>query len=350
MDEDTLLAALQSQTERDLTESVLVPLFGALGFHRVILEGGPYEAGRDIVCWGTNALGEPKIAVVQVKRFRPDPRVGSPRSLRAILIQIEQSLEHSLTLPDGTTRFPTEAIVVTPFPLNQRTLDSVRELLPRMHQRRVSIIDGPRLATLIRAHLPVLASRLVGTDRPALPAEDTTRHLGGASADERQGGDSGLLDFLSALRADIDHKIGPSDPIDPELCFVIMSFSSNPVLRDFYELAIKPSVEDLGYRCERIDEQQFNGRITERIFLNLRTARLVIADLTEARPNCYYELGVAHALRKEVIHLAYSGQDIHFDVKDWNFIIYSRIDELAASLRDRILATSGQASLGVGNG
>jgi hypothetical protein len=66
-----------------------------------------------------------------------------------------------------------------------------------------------------------------------------------------------------------------------------------------------------------------------------------VADLTEARPNCYYELGVAHTLRKEVIHLAYSSNDIHFDVRDFNFILYSRIDILAQKLHERILATVG---------
>lgn len=129
------------------------------------------------------------------------------------------------------------------------------------------------------------------------------------------------------------------------LCFAIMSFSRNPVLAVFYEKAVKPTIVELGYRCERVDEQHFNGRITERIFKNIEAARFVVADLTEARPNCYYELGVAHSLRKEVIHLAYSGDPgaIHFDVKDFNFIVYSRIDELAASLRERVLATVGRA-------
>lgn len=349
MTEDLLLAALQSQTERTLTETVLVPLFVAIGYHRVTLEGGSHEAGRDIVCWGTNELGETKIAVVQVKRFRPDAQVSSPRSLRATLFQIEQSLEHAVTLPDGTTRSPTEAILVTPFPLSQRTLNTVRHELPRLHQQKVTIVDGPKLAALISAHLPLLAGRLMDPDQSKRRADDAaSRHGDAQTGDDQRYAD--LLDFLSAMRADIDRKIGPTDPIDPELCFVIMSFSSNPVLRDFYEKAVKPTVEKLGYRCERVDEQHFNDSITERIFHNLRTAKIIVADLTEARPNCYYELGIAHALRKEVIHLAYSGQDIHFDVKDWNFIIYSRIDELTRKLRERILATVGRGGAGTGDG
>lgn len=132
--------------------------------------------------------------------------------------------------------------------------------------------------------------------------------------------------------------------IDESLCFVIMSFSGNPILQDFYEKSIKPTVESLGYRCERIDEQEFNGSIRDRILQNIRQARFIIADVTEARPNCYYELGVAHSVGKEVIHLTNSTKDIHFDIKDFNFIVYSRQDELSRKLKQRIEATVGGSS------
>lgn len=123
-----------------------------------------------------------------------------------------------------------------------------------------------------------------------------------------------------------------------------MSFSENPVLQDFYEKSIKPTVKSLGYRCERIDEQEFNGSIRDRILQNIRQARFIIADVTEARPNCYYELGVAHSLGKEVIHMTNSAKDIHFDIKDFNFIVYSRQDELSEKLVQRIEATAGSYS------
>lgn len=122
-------------------------------------------------------------------------------------------------------------------------------------------------------------------------------------------------------------------------CFVIMALSRNPLLQELYEQIVKPVVEDSNCRCERVDEQEFNGSIRDRILKNIREARFIIADVTEARPNCYYELGVAHALNKEVIHLAHSAQDIHFDVKDFNFIIYHDGRDLERKLRRRIRAT-----------
>jgi hypothetical protein len=141
-----------------------------------------------------------------------------------------------------------------------------------------------------------------------------------------------------------DGEVAGTQDQDEHLCFVIMSFSLNPILQDFYAKAIKPTVEGLGYRCERVDEQEFNDSIRTRILMNIKKAKFLVADVTEARPNCYYELGVAHSLNKEVIHLANSSDDIHFDANDFNFIIYSRIDELASKLYERIVATVGPAN------
>lgn len=135
----------------------------------------------------------------------------------------------------------------------------------------------------------------------------------------------------------------PTAKVDQKLCFVIMSFSDNPQLRDFYELGIKPTIEKLGYRCERIDEQQFNGSIRDRILKNIAAAKFIVADVTEARPNCYYELGIAHSLGKEVVHLANDTGDIHFDIKDFNFIIYKRIADLKEKLEQRLNSTVGKA-------
>lgn len=130
-----------------------------------------------------------------------------------------------------------------------------------------------------------------------------------------------------------------SQLFDNDFCFVIMSFSNNPQLQDFYEMGVKPTVEELGYRCERVDEQDFNGSIKQKIIDNIKKAKFIIADVTEARPNCYYELGIAHALEKPVIHITNNTSDIHFDITDFNFIVYKRVGELKEKLEKRITNT-----------
>ena len=126
-----------------------------------------------------------------------------------------------------------------------------------------------------------------------------------------------------------------------DLCFVIMSFSNDKRLADFYRFGIKAAIEEAGYQCARVDEVEHNRRITDLVLQQIETSRFVVADLTEARPNCYYELGWAHRARKEVVLTIHSGTPIHFDVKDYNFVVYESASELHDRLHKRILETMG---------
>jgi hypothetical protein len=120
------------------------------------------------------------------------------------------------------------------------------------------------------------------------------------------------------------------------LCFVIMSFADDPVLKDCYRFGIQRPVQRKGYRCVRADEIQHDERITDVIVDQIKRADYLVADLTHERPNCYYELGYAHALGKRVIVTARKGATIHFDVKDWNFIQYDGAVDLCEKLTKRL--------------
>src|SRR3972149_4492526 len=82
-----------------------------------------------------------------------------------------------------------------------------------------------------------------------------------------------------------------------------------------------------------------NGIFTGSAFEFILHAKFIIADLTEQRPNCYYELGFSHAHGKDVIHIIHEKEPIHFDIKDYNFIVYQSVSELKVRLKDRIINT-----------
>lgn len=337
--QEPLARSLLDLSEHDLLRLIVVPLFLAMGYERVELSGGPYEAGRDLICWRHNGVGELEVSVAQVKKTKFTLKLSSPESLQHILVQLENALEIPVRDLKGREYTPAVAYFITPYPVRSAVIDALEKRLQRL-SARVRVIDGPKLSSLLFQYVPHLAaSASRGPDTLEATRGPERAEGGPADVDTRA---RRALDWLTGMYYDLGSLLGPDTSIDPSLCFVIMSFSKNGRLQDFYEKAIKPTVESLGYRCQRVDEQHFNGRITEQIFRNIREARLVLADLTEARQNCYYELGVAHALKKDVIHLASSVEDIHFDVKDYNFILYSRIDELAETLRDRILSTIGE--------
>jgi hypothetical protein len=95
--------------------------------------------------------------------------------------------------------------------------------------------------------------------------------------------------------------------------FVIMKFG-DPELDSAYEGVIKPLAAEYGLKALRVDEIQNSGQITEQILDGIAESRLVLADLTGERPNCYYECGFAQALGKELILCVKSTDPVHFDL------------------------------------
>src|SRR5438093_4706064 len=89
------------------------------------------------------------------------------------------------------------------------------------------------------------------------------------------------------------------------LCFVDMPFGKMPDLKsgmvvDFdqiYNEAIKPAIEDCGLEALRGDEEQTGGIIHSAMFARLLLAEFVVADLTLANANVFYELGIRHTAK-----------------------------------------------------
>lgn len=89
------------------------------------------------------------------------------------------------------------------------------------------------------------------------------------------------------------------------LCFVDMPFGQKPDLKsgvvvDFdqiYNQAIKPAIEACGLEALRGDEERTGGIIHGAMFARLLLAEFVVADLTLANPNVFYELGIRHAAK-----------------------------------------------------
>lgn len=92
---------------------------------------------------------------------------------------------------------------------------------------------------------------------------------------------------------------------DPKTCFVVMGFGKKTDfetgrtldLDKTYRNIIKPAAEAAGLTCLRADEIQHSGVIDVPMYEQLLGADVVIADVSTANANAYYELGVRHALR-----------------------------------------------------
>ncbi|SIO06797.1 hypothetical protein [Salinivibrio sp. ES.052] len=100
--------------------------------------------------------------------------------------------------------------------------------------------------------------------------------------------------------------------------------------------AVKEACQRCGLNAERVDEAQANERITDRILESIQKAEYVIVDLTESRPNVFYEAGYAQGIGKLPIYIARSGTKLEFDLKDYPIIFFESYRELKSGLERRL--------------
>ena len=118
----------------------------------------------------------------------------------------------------------------------------------------------------------------------------------------------------------------------PGHIFVIMSFRKE--LQDVYDemrFAVDAHGGDL--TIERIDDTFGDYKITDAVLQKVQEAELLICDLTDERPNVYFELGYARGVDKTVILTAKQGTKVHFDVRHYRVIFYSSPTQLKKRLQ-----------------
>jgi hypothetical protein len=133
---------------------------------------------------------------------------------------------------------------------------------------------------------------------------------------------------------------------DRKRVFFIMAFG-----RDDMDLvwtkAYAPVCSELNLDPVRIDKVDNGAPKLDQILSEIRNAKLIVADLTYCRPNCYYEIGFAHACRAqdEVLmcaredHIGQNSSDqnkIHFDISGyhihgWNL---EKLDDYRSSFKN----------------
>lgn len=105
--------------------------------------------------------------------------------------------------------------------------------------------------------------------------------------------------------------------------------------------AIQSATEDAGLRCRRADEIWENPAIIQDIVSLIDRAKVVVCDCTGRNPNVFYEIGIAHALGREVVLLTQSEHDVPFDLRHLRYIRYLNNGEGLQSLRTQLGARLG---------
>ena len=113
--------------------------------------------------------------------------------------------------------------------------------------------------------------------------------------------------------------------------FVAMPFRDG--MEDVYHYGIQSAVREAGFLCERADLSSFVGDVMHWVQNRIRTASLVVADLTDANPNVYLEVGYAWGCGIPAVLIVNDSDALKFDVRGQRCLVYKSIRKLEEALR-----------------
>jgi hypothetical protein len=130
--------------------------------------------------------------------------------------------------------------------------------------------------------------------------------------------------------------------VDSRIAFMAMKFGNDELDRAFE--AFIGAVAQAGFELRRLDRKPQAGLIDLRMRVEIRSAKFLVADLTDENRGAYWEAGFAEGLGKKVYYVCEASKfekvKTHFDTEHmltvkWNSEdMTSAIDELKSAIRN----------------
>lgn len=133
--------------------------------------------------------------------------------------------------------------------------------------------------------------------------------------------------------------------------FIIMQIG-DPALEKICKEFIIPAIEACGLSAKRVDKHNQGGLLKSEIIQFIENSQIIIAELTNERPNCYLEIGYAMGIDKfsnliltsredhnlDSIHYKRGGPKIHFDLSGYDILFWDpqKLDDFRTELEKRI--------------
>jgi hypothetical protein len=127
---------------------------------------------------------------------------------------------------------------------------------------------------------------------------------------------------------------------DTKLAFMAMPFG-NDTLDSIFKEWFKPACKAVGFDLRRVDERPEAGIINQKMMVDIRKSRFLIAELTCENRGVYWEAGFAEGLNRPVIYTCHKvyekKKSLHFDIRQ-HYIIFWTQKTLEKAARDLVIA------------
>jgi nucleoside 2-deoxyribosyltransferase len=130
--------------------------------------------------------------------------------------------------------------------------------------------------------------------------------------------------------------------IELSQAFVAISFSES--MKKVWQKAIKPAINEAGYKACRIDVEKHTDKINAKNIAEIKNSLFVVAEVTEHNRVVYFDAGYAMGrnlpviwcVRKDDLH------NVHFNTSQCNHVVWETTEELKEKLYDVICAVVGR--------
>lgn len=136
---------------------------------------------------------------------------------------------------------------------------------------------------------------------------------------------------------------------DSKTAFIAMQFGNernggvNYIVERAVNECFRQAVLETGFQLRKVTDEQPTGLIDDHIIVGIRTAKFVIADLTDHNKGAYWEAGFAEGLGKSVIYTCHKDHFnlSHFDTNHRKTVIWheNNWEQAAKDLKDTIRVT-----------
>jgi hypothetical protein len=156
-----------------------------------------------------------------------------------------------------------------------------------------------------------------------------------------------VLRKLKPLRNESFPRPWPSQALSvftPNTAFILMQINKEDGQSEDVHQAVKEVFEEYGITAVRADDIEHSDKITDVVLDRIERSEYVFVDLTNERPNVYYEVGYAQGKGKRPIFYRRKGTSLHFDLAGYNVPEYASATQLKALLRARLESMTGSGS------